>query len=84
MIIQLNLQFTENLQAKTFSPDTWKRGTLKTLVERAYIVYSTEDFLDKELKYLEKAFHENNNYPKYVIKQILQQSYDEHRNKNWT
>ena len=32
---------------------------------------------DKELEYLEKVFHENNNYPKYVIKQILQQSYDE-------
>ena len=28
--------------------------------------------------YRSKVFHENNNYPKYVIKQILQQSYDEH------
>ena len=67
------------LNWNAFAPDTWKRGTLKTLVERAYIVCSTEDFLDKELKYLEKVFHENNNYPKYVIKQILQQSYDEHK-----
>ena len=65
-----------------FPPDTWKRGTLKTLVERTYIAYivcSTEDFLAKELKYLEKVFHENNNYPKHFIKQILKQSHDEHK-----
>ena len=61
-----------------FAPDTWKRGTLKRLVERAYIACSTEAFLDKELKYLEKIFHENNNYSKYVIKQILKESYDKH------
>ena len=52
---------------------------MKALVERAYTACSTKDFLDKKLKYLQKVFHENNNYPNYVIKQILQQSYDEHR-----
>ena len=67
------------LNWKAFAPDTWKRETLKALVERAYTVCSTKDFLDKELKYLQKVFHENNDYPNYVIKQILQQSYDEHR-----
>ena len=69
------------LNWNAFSPDTWKRGTLKTLVERTYIAYilcSTEDFLAKVLKYLENVFHENNNYPKHVIKQILKQSHDEH------
>ena len=65
------------LNWNAFALDTWKRKTLKILVEHAYIVYSTEDFLDKELKYLEKIFHENNNYQKYVIKQILKQSRDE-------
>ena len=59
------------LNWNTFAPDTWKRRTLKKLVERAYSVCSTEDFSDKELKCLEKVFHENNNYPKYVIKKIL-------------
>ena len=51
---------------------------MKTLVECAHIVRSIEDFLHKKLIYLEKVFHENNNYPKYVIKQILKQSLDEH------
>ena len=62
-----------------FAQDIGKRETLKTLVERAYIGCSTEDFLDKELKYLEKVFHENNNHLRYVIKQILQQSYEENK-----
>ena len=59
------------LSWNAFSPDTWKRETLKTLVECAYIVCSTKDFLHKGLKYLEKVFHDNNSYQKYVIKQIL-------------
>ena len=37
------------LNWNAFEPDTWKRGTLKMLVESAYIVCSVEDFLDKEL-----------------------------------
>ena len=48
----------------TFSTDNWKRGTLKALVERAYTVFSTKDFLDKELKYLQKVFHKNNKLSK--------------------
>ena len=52
----------------TFAPDTLKRGTLITLVECAYIVCSTNEFLQKELKYLVIVFHETNNYPHYVIK----------------
>ena len=61
------------LNRNAFAPDTWKRGTLKTLVEHAYIVCSTNDFLKKEVKYLVKVFHETNDYPRYVIKQILKQ-----------
>ena len=67
------------LNWNTFPLDTWKRGILKTLVEYAYTVCSTEDFLDKELKYLEKVSHENNNISLYVIMQILKQSHDKHK-----
>ena len=31
------------------------------------------------MKYSEKVFHENGNYPKYVIKQIVKQSYVKHK-----
>ena len=39
------------LNWNAFAPDTWKRGTLKTLKERAYIVCSTNELLWKGLKY---------------------------------
>ena len=70
------------LNWNTFAPDTWKRETLKTLVERAYIAYSTNELLQKELKYLAKVFYETNNYPHYVIKQILKQVQDEQNQQN--
>ena len=53
-----------------------------TLLKRAYIVYSTNELLQKELKYLVKVFHETNNYPHYVFKQILKQVQDEQNQQN--
>ena len=41
-----------------FAPATWLRGTLKTLVERAYVTCSIDQLLERELKYLDKIFHE--------------------------
>ena len=55
------------LNLNAFAPATWKRVTLKTLVERVYVICSTDQRLEKELKYLEKAFHEKNNYPKHML-----------------
>ena len=49
------------LNWNTFAPATWKRGTLKTLAERAYVICSTHHLLERELKHLEKVFHEKNN-----------------------
>ena len=61
---------------------TWKRGTLKTLVKHVYIVCSSNEFLKKELRYLEIVFHETNNYPQYLIKQILKQFQHEQNQQN--
>ena len=47
------------LNWNTFAPATWKRLTLRTLVQRAYLVCSTETYLKKELTHLEKVFIEN-------------------------
>ena len=43
---------------------------------------STNERLQKELKYLEKVCHETNNYPQDVIKQILKQVQDEQIQQN--
>ena len=41
------------LNWESFSPISWKRGTLKSLISRAYIS-SNQSLLEKELK---NAFH---------------------------
>ena len=38
-------------------------GTLKTLVQHAFEVCSSENYLGCELKHLKKVFHEQNDYP---------------------
>ena len=47
-----------------FAPATWKRGTLKTLVERAYVICSIDQLLERPLKYLGKIFYEKKEFPK--------------------
>ena len=71
------------LNWNTFAPVTWKRGTLRTLVQRAYLVCSTETYLKEELTYLEKVFIEKNNYPNYVINQVFTQVKEEHKSRNY-
>ena len=70
------------LNWNAFALDTWKRGTLKTLAERAYIMCSTNELLQMELKYLEKVFHDTNNYPQYIIEQILKQVQNKQNQQN--
>ena len=61
------------LNWNSFASYSWLRGTLKTLTQRAYMICSTTELLDTELKYLEKVFVKKNNYPKWVIRQIFTQ-----------
>ena len=70
------------LNWNAFAPNTWIRGTLKTLLERVYILCSNIELLQKELKSLVKVFHETNNCPHYVIKQILKQVQNEQNQQN--
>ena len=56
---------------------------LRTLVQHAYLVCSTETYLKEELTHLEKVFIEKNNYPKYVINQVFTQVKEEHKNRNY-
>ena len=72
------------LNWNAFAPMSWKRGTLKTLIERAYLICSTDELQNRELEHIEKVSYENNSYPKYVIKQVLQQISEEHNATNGT
>ena len=51
-------------------------------MERAYITCPTNELLQNQSKYLIKVFLETNNYPHYVIKQILKQVQDEQNLQN--
>ena len=55
----------------SFAPTTWKRGTLKTLAHRGYLIYSSIAISKKEIDHLKKVFDEKNDYPKWIINQVL-------------
>ena len=57
------------INLNSFTPVSSKRGTLRTLVERPFLVCSTETYLKEELTHLEKVFIEKNSSPEYAIKQ---------------
>ena len=64
------------------APNTWKRGTLKVLINRTYTLCSTDYHLKEELRYLEKVFVERNNYPRWLVKQMMKKVLDEQTNRN--
>ena len=55
----------------SFSPNTWKRSTLKTLIKRTYLICSSKKHLVDELKHLRYVFEKHNNFPKWVIDKLL-------------
>ena len=59
------------LNRNSFVPNTWKRSTLRTLIKRAYLICSSKKHLADELKHLEYVFEKYNNFPKWVIDQLL-------------
>ena len=54
------------LHWNTFAPRTWKRVTLRTILIRAYKIWSTEELLQNQLKQIEQEFININGYPKWV------------------
>ena len=51
-----------DLHWQSFSPTTWKRGTIQTLVSRAFKVCSNNQQLQNEIKHLKKVFRDINSY----------------------
>ena len=65
------------LNWNAFAPISWKRGTVKILIESAYLICSTDELRNRELE----VSYENNSYLKYVIKYVLQQISEQHNNE---
>ena len=60
------------LHRQSFSPTTWKRGTLQTLVSRVFRVCSNDKHLENETKHLKKVFRDISGYPNWVIVQTIE------------
>ena len=60
------------LHWQSFSPTTWKRGTLQALVSRAFKMFSNDQHLQNEIKHLKKVFRDINDYPNSIIKQTIE------------
>ena len=60
------------LHWKLFSPTTWKRGSLQTLVSRAFKVCSNDQLLENEIKQFKKVISDINGYPNWIIEQTIE------------
>ena len=65
-----------------FYPQSSKLGTLKSLVQRVHLIYSTEDLLKTELNHVQKVFLEINDFPLWVIKQIFAEEEQKYKYQN--
>ena len=59
------------LNWKSFAPKTWKIGTLKGLIRRAYVVCSTEEFKNKEISFLKNVFVKINGFPSKIVNKAV-------------
>ena len=62
-----------------YGPRQWKIGTLSGIIQRAYIICSTEEDRTAELKFIHDVFTEINGYPKYVVNSILRKFADKQK-----
>ena len=67
-----------------FTPARWKCGTLRTLVNRAYLVCSNKELLHKELAYLKSVFLKKNGYPLSTVKQLMKEIEEKQKQKKVT
>ena len=70
------------LHWRSFAPMTWKKGTLRTLIRRAYAVCSNDNLLREELHHIEKSFTEFNGYPKWLLKKTFDSFENNNKNHN--
>ena len=62
------------LNRKSFAHDTWKRGTLRTLIKHAYLICSNKKYHEEELNHIKFDFENRNNFPKWVMFQLLNEA----------
>ena len=72
-MVSVNITTDLYINYKSFPPNNWKWGTLKTLVSWEYHICLTEKYLKEELNHIETIFKHQNNYPSWVIDKVIKQ-----------
>ena len=55
------------------------RETLKTLIDRAYLICSSPELWKQDIQHLKQVYHEKNDYPKCVTSQVVEQAESKHQ-----
>ena len=67
-----------SIHCQSISPATWKRGTLQTLVSRAFKVCSNDQQIKNEIKHLKKkVFRDIKDYPNCTKEQPFEKDKNE-------
>ena len=54
-----------------FTPEVWKRGTLKTLLFRVHAICTNKELLEKEVKHLKHVFIKINGFPPWIVSKVV-------------
>ena len=57
----------------SFSPKSWKIGTMNSLVRRAHVICSKKEFFDREIQHLKSVFRDENGFPSRVVNSTIDQ-----------
>ena len=60
------------LNWNSFAPTSGKRETLKTLIDRAYLICSSPELRKQEIQHLKQVFHGKNDYLEWVINRVVE------------
>ena len=56
-----------------------EKGNLKRLIDCASLICSSHELRKQEIQHLKQVFHVKNDYPKWVISQVVEQVETKHR-----
>ena len=66
------------LNWSSLAPTSWKRRTLKTLTDGAYLICSSPEHWKQEIQHLKQVFHEKNDYQKWAINWVVEEVQAKH------
>ena len=60
-----------SIYTESFTPDSWNRGALKTLLFTAHAISLNKKLSENEVKHLKHAFITINGFPPCIVSQVI-------------